>query len=109
MVQARDNNMLEAPTPASTLTRDPTPSTNPFDMLLPELEHELEVRRARWDYYTYVQMSNIGFKATRFHDFLCKKVQDFIEADTGHAYDYLLLSVPPQHGKSLSITETLPS
>ncbi len=40
---------------------------------------------------------------------LARTVQDFIEADTGHAYDVLLIEAPPQHGKSLAITEALPS
>ena len=41
--------------------------------------------------------------------FLCNKVQEFIETETGNAYDILVLNLPPQHGKSVSITETLPS
>ena len=32
-----------------------------------------------------------------------------MEADTGHAYDILLIETPPQHGKSTAVTETLPS
>jgi len=41
--------------------------------------------------------------------YIATKVQEFIEADTGNAYDILILSMPPQHGKSMTITETLPS
>ena len=82
---------------------------NPFLSLKNEIENELRTRRAKNDYYTYCQITNFGFKPTRFHEYLCKKVQDFIETDTNNAYDILLLSVPPQHGKSTSITETLPS
>jgi len=41
--------------------------------------------------------------------FLCDKVQEFVETDTGNAYDIMVLNLPPQHGKTLSITETLPS
>lgn len=40
---------------------------------------------------------------------LCDCVQSFIETDTGNAIDIMLLSVPPQTGKSTTITETLPS
>jgi predicted phage terminase large subunit-like protein len=36
-------------------------------------------------------------------------VQCFTETETGHPYDILGISVPPQHGKSQAITETLPS
>ena len=50
-----------------------------------------------------------SWKATKFHRWLCNEVQKFIETDTGNAIDILLLSVPPQHGKSTTITETLPS
>jgi len=41
--------------------------------------------------------------------YICDEVQKFIETNTGHAFDILVLSIPPQHGKSMSITETLPS
>ena len=41
--------------------------------------------------------------------FLCNKVQEFVEKDTGNAYDILILNLPPQHGKTSAITETLPS
>lgn len=51
----------------------------------------------------------LRWKPTAFHKFLTEKVQEFIEKDTGHPYDILLISTPPQVGKSVSITETLPS
>ena len=41
--------------------------------------------------------------------YLCDRVQEFLRRDRGAAYEVLILSVPPQHGKSLTITETLPS
>ena len=41
--------------------------------------------------------------------YLCEEVQSFIETKTKNAYDILILSMPPQHGKSMTITETLPS
>lgn len=41
--------------------------------------------------------------------FICNKVEIFIQEETGHPYDVLILQIPPQHGKSQSITETLPS
>lgn len=46
---------------------------------------------------------------TRFHRFLADKVQTFVETVTGNPYDILVLSTPPQHGKSMTVTETLPS
>lgn len=44
-----------------------------------------------------------------FHKRLCEEVQRFIETPTGNPYDIMLLSTPPQVGKSVTITETLPS
>ena len=41
--------------------------------------------------------------------FIADNVQDFLEAETGHAYDILVIESPPQHGKSITVTETLPS
>lgn len=46
---------------------------------------------------------------TKFACYLATEVQKFIETDTGNAYDILLLEVPPQHGKSTTVTEALPA
>lgn len=46
---------------------------------------------------------------TKFHKFLANKVQKFTETVTGNPYDILILSTPPQHGKSMTVTETFPS
>ncbi len=62
------------------------------------------------DYCAYVHYVHKGaWKISKFHRFMCDMVQDFVEKDTGNAFDILILSVPPQHGKSTTITETLPS
>ena len=42
-------------------------------------------------------------------EFLAGRVQAFLEAETGHAYDILLIETPPQHGKSMTVTESVPS
>jgi len=64
-------------------------------------------RRVYSDYVEYVHEGRwIKGKAVSY---ICEEVQKFIESDTGHAFDILVLSVPPQHGKSMTITETLPS
>jgi predicted phage terminase large subunit-like protein len=66
--------------------------------------------KARQEYWFYVWYTNKGqWKPGRFHKYLCDQVQQFIETDTGHAYDILILNTPPQHGKSTSVTEALPS
>ncbi len=46
---------------------------------------------------------------TRFSEFLAREAQAFLEADAGNAYDILILHTPPQHGKSMSVTEALPA
>lgn len=74
----------------------------------------------RSDYLAYCMEANnegcdmsnfdsLRWKPTRFHTYLCKEVQAFLEKETGNPYDILCISVPPQHGKTLTITETLPS
>lgn len=74
---------------------------------------------AREDYYAYTFLcQNEGidlskdpprYVPTKLHKFICKTVWDFLMEETGNPYDILLLSMPPQHGKSLTVTETLPS
>ena len=73
------------------------------------LEGELLRRKCRKDYGSYVVLANPGFYATRFHRYLCNEIQTFLETPTDKAMDILLLSVPPRHGKSFTVTETLPS
>lgn len=75
-----------------------------------EAEKELGRRLCRESYTAYCYHVHRGsWKPTRFHTWLTKYVQAWLESDTGHAYDILCLSVPPQHGKSVTLTETLPS
>ena len=73
-----------------------------FDSIAKQACHE--------EYKFYVEYVHEGrWIPTKFHVWLCDKVQEFIERKTTRAYEILLLSVPPQHGKSLTVTETLPS
>ena len=79
-------------------------------MIPATLEGELLRRKARKDYGTYVELANPGFYMTHFHRYLCDQIQAFLEAPCTNGFmDILLLSVPPQHGKSYTVTETLPS
>lgn len=65
---------------------------------------------AKRDYGEYLAMVQGGaWKRTALSVFLAKEIQGFLEEDTGHAYDILLIQTPPQHGKSAAVTETLPS
>jgi len=65
---------------------------------------------ARRDYGEYLALSQgKGWCRTALSVFLAQTVQAFLEEDTGHAYDILVIETPPQHGKSTAVTETLPS
>lgn len=67
-----------------------------------------EIREAKADYCKYVEYVHRGYwKRAKHLEYLCQVVQDFIEHKTDK--QILLLSLPPQHGKSNTITETLPS
>lgn len=74
------------------------------------LDGELQRRKLRNSYLEYCQYVNDGFYMSRFHRYLCNTIQRFLEAPcTNGVMDILLLSVPPQCGKTFTVTETLPS
>lgn len=73
------------------------------------LESELLRRKCRKDYGEYVKFANPDFYMTKFHKYLTSEIQLFLETPTDKAMDILLLSVPPRHGKTFTVTETLPS
>lgn len=50
---------------------------------------------------------DIKWKPSKFHKDLCDRVQAFLEKPTDKAYEIMIISTPPQHGKSTTITETL--
>lgn len=81
----------------------------PSDLAI--LNAELAQRElARRSYAEYLAYTNGKmWVRTRFSEYLAREVQEFVEADTGNAYDILLIESPPQHGKSQAITEALPS
>lgn len=76
-------------------------------MYLQELARRELARRDYEEYLSYCHGKS--WKKTALSSFLAKKLQTFLESDTGHAYDILLIETPPQHGKSTTVTETLPS
>ena len=83
---------------------------NPFlDDDIESIERELQIRAARSSYLEYVKYTNTGYKESKFHNYLCDEIQKFIEKKDSPAFDILLLSVPPQFGKSTTVTETLPA
>lgn len=82
---------------------------NPFLESIDVVEEEINKRLMRQNFLDYVKNTNPGYIVSKFHKFLCNTVQKFIETNNSNAFDILCLSVPPQHGKSKSITETLPA
>ena len=65
---------------------------------------------ARRNYGWFLRLTGgAAWIPTRFSDFLARETQAFLEADSGDAYDILILQTPPQHGKSMSVTEALPA
>jgi len=67
-----------------------------------------ELARKSYKRYLYY-VHGVLWKRTRMSDYLADEVQRFVEEDTGNAYDILIIKTPPQHGKSLTITESFPS
>lgn len=87
---------------------------------MPELTNEQQIlllkaemaRRelARRSYADYLAYSHgASWKRTKMSEYLAKEVQKFVETPTGNAYDILIIETPPQHGKSMTVTETFPS
>ncbi len=73
-------------------------------------EQQFAIALMHESYATYCYFVHNGkWKDTHFHKFLANKIQSFVETYTGNPYDILVLSCPPQHGKSLTVTETFPS
>lgn len=66
--------------------------------------------KARRNFGTFLELAHgEAWIPTRFSRFLAGEVQRFLEEDTGRAYDILILETPPQHGKSMTVTESLPA
>lgn len=75
------------------------------EILVAELARREMARRSFAAYLPYVH--GPSWRHTRMADYLAHQVQAFIETDTGHAADFLVVQTPPQHGKSLTISESL--
>ncbi len=80
---------------------------DPYKKLLAELARRELARRYYSEYLAYAYGDS--WIRTRLSSFLARKIQSFIESDTGHAYDILIIECPPQHGKSMTVSESLPS
>lgn len=76
-------------------------------MVRRELAARELARRRYGDYLAYVHGAD--WKRTALSEYLAEQVQAFLERDSGNAYDILVIETPPQHGKSRTVTESLPS
>ena len=82
-------------------------------------QQDVYLKKVQTDYKAYCfhvynhgklsEGDTLAWTPSRFHRFLCDTVQEFIERETDKPYEILILSTPPQHGKSKTVTETLPS
>ena len=81
--------------------------TDDLTLLHAEMARRELARRWYSEYLPFVHGKN--WVRTRMSQYLASEVQAFLEEDTGNAYDILVIQTPPQHGKSMTLTETLPS
>lgn len=84
-----------------------SPVVGARERLMAEMARRELARRSFSDYLAYVQ--GPMWVRTRMSEYLAGRIQAFLEEDTGRAYDVLVIETPPQHGKSMTVTETLPS
>lgn len=82
-------------------------------MAIPALS-EVQKALARKRYWRYVELVHGGrWIRAPYLLYVCNQIQTFLagelRAEDGTEIMILCLSMPPQHGKSMSITETLPS
>ena len=82
---------------------------SPRDAILAELARRELCRRSYVDYLDYVKPTGESWKRTRLSEFLATRAQEFIETDTGHSFDIMIVQCPPQHGKTETLTASLPS
>ena len=66
-----------------------------------------KVRESYAQYLKYVYGDN--YTLTNFHRFLAKVCETVVKRIEEGKNTKICLSVPPQHGKSMTLTETLPS
>lgn len=69
--------------------------------LTPEQRGAIERELAKRFLSRWCAQTIKGWKHTKFHDALCDRVQGFLEEQTGHPYDVLVVVTPPQFGKAM--------
>ena len=70
---------------------------------------ELQKKKIRDSYINYLKYVYPDFKLTKFHILLANICQSVVEKVEQGKMVRLCISVPPQHGKTTTITKTLPS
>lgn len=77
---------------------------------------EKQKRKARGDYYSYVKYTHEDYSHNKHGEYISntidkaiKKRDSMLSGDIPIESQYIMLSIPPRHGKSMHITETLPS
>jgi predicted phage terminase large subunit-like protein len=61
-------------------------------------------------YWFYVWYTNkFAWKPGNFHMYIAQQIQEFLERETSLAYEILIIQAPPQHGKSMTVTESAPA
>ena len=73
------------------------------------LDKQLEKKKIRDSYLRYLKYVHPRYTITKFHALLGKICQSVVEKIEKGEKVRICLSVPPQHGKSYTVTETLPS
>ena len=73
------------------------------------LQKQLEKKKIRDSYIRYIKYVHPKYVFTKFHTLISNICQSIVEKVEKGEKVRICLSVPPQHGKSYSITETLPS
>jgi len=76
----------------------------------------IQKKNARKDYYSYVKYTHEDYEYNRHGEYISNMVNNCIEkrdsmlrGEIPTENQYIMLSIPPRHGKSMHITETLPS
>lgn len=64
-----------------------------------------ELARRSYAYYFLLANSDINAKLYDYIEYICSKLQEIIDGKQKH----LILELPPQHGKSMCVTETFAS
>lgn len=72
-------------------------------------EREIQKKKIRDNYIQYLKYVYPDFKITKFHALLANICQSVVEKVEHGQIVRLCISVPPQHGKTTTVTKTLPS